>query len=222
MRRLQPIATLSALLVMAGAFGCQKDFSVNDKFRPEDLSTDAFAVVDYYDADANIQDATLDSKMTMNPVFKNGRFARHAGYRGGEAGHLGRILRRLGITDDQGAAIKELVKTHRERVKAALEGLRTANQSLIDEVNAKRQEILTAMHNGEITREQAKAQLRELSQSKRESIASNPASAQYIEAICAAKLELFQNIRALLDAAQQAGWDAWVAGLHGMCFDNNK
>ena len=210
------LAAMGLLLVVSS---CQNDASLDSQFSLDELRTDAFAVVDYYDVDANIQDATIDANLSMNPVFKTSSgFRRHAGYRGGKGGHLGQILRQLGITEEQGAGIKELVKAHRESVKASFEALRAVNQDIIDDAKSKRKEILDAMRIGTITREEAKEQLKAFSQSKREAIANNPESAPHIEAICSAKVALFESIRTLFAGSQQSGWDDWVAGLEGICF----
>lgn len=217
-RKMPIFALLSAMLVFIGVVGCQSDYGPTERFDFAELNTDTFAVVDYYDADANINDATIESDLSMNPVFNsNGKFHRHGRYRGGRGGHLGKILRQIGITEEQGAAIKELIKAHRESVKASFEALREANQAILDDAKAERKAILEALRNGDITRDEAKEQLKALSESKREAIANNPESAQHVEAICNAKKSLFDNIRALLDESQQAAWDEWVAGLNGQC-----
>ena len=111
-----------------------------------------------------------------------------------------------------------MVKAHRESVKPSFEALRAVNQDIIDDAKSKRREILDEMRNGTITREEAKEQLKAFSQSKREAIANNPESAPHIEAICSAKVALFESIRTRFDGSQQSGWDDWVAGLEGICF----
>lgn len=211
---------LFVFLTVILAIGCQSRFELETPFDFSGLSSDAFAVPDYYDFEASIQEASIDKDMTLKPVFRSkGQFARmHGRYRGGRGGHIGAVLRELNITEEQGAAIKTLVVGYREQVKAEFDSLHSLNQAIIDSAKAERKAILQALHNGEITHEQAKAQLRSLSEQKRHAILNDPESIKHIEAICAAKKQLFADIRAVFDATQQAGWDTWVGSLQGYCF----
>ncbi len=208
-----------AMFLFIGFSGCEGDLGVNNDFSLSDLNSDEFAVPDFADVEANIQDATIESDMAMNPVFgQGGKFQRRGGYRGGKGGHIGGILRQLGITEDQGAAIKELISAHRESMKETFEALREANTEIFEQTKADRQVIIDAMKAGEITREEARAQLHELSTAKREAVANNPESAPLLQAICDAKLALFADVRALLDETQATAWDEWVTELDGPCF----
>ena len=114
--------------------------------------------------------------------------------------------------------MRELMAGHRGCVQEPLQAFREANQDAIAAANEQRQAIKDAVQNGDITREEARQQLRELSESTREAIRNNPENEPFKEALCACKLAHFDNIRAGLNETQQATWDAWVASLEGGCF----
>ena len=115
----------------------------------------------------------------------------------------------------------ELMAGHRECVQEPLQAFREANQDLIAAANEQRQPIMAALQSGDLTREEAREQLRELSESTREAIRNNPDNEPFKEAMCACKTANFDNVRAVLDETQQATWDAWVASLGGGCFGSD-
>lgn len=229
--QMQSYMIVLVMLMMFASIGCQRE-STLESANIDALSTDAFAVADFSDFDANIQDATLEKDMTMDPVIgSNGGFVRdHGRLRGGpggpgghhqgphQCGHLGFILRELQVTVEQREAIKELIRSHHETVKEYFDALREANLDILEQAKANRHAILDALKNGDITREEADAQLQALNESTRQAIQENPENLPLLEAICSAKLELFDNVRALLDETQAATWDDWVAGLEDPCF----
>jgi len=212
--------------------GCNTDTSVNNDSQL-DFESGAFALFDFEDAVAAVEDATLENLMRMNPGLLNGDFFRTNGPfgprgprgpsgRGGPGArfgnHLGAILRDLSLTEDLRAQLGELMTGHRECVQEPLQAFREANQDLIAAANEQRQAIMDVVLNGAITNEEARDQLRELSESTREAIRNNPDNEPFKEALCACKLAHFDNVRAVLDETQQATWDAWVASLEDGCF----
>ena len=68
------LSIFAALFLFLVVSGCQKDASLNNQFNLDELGTNAFAVVDYYDVDANIQDATIETglKIQVPPFIKTG------------------------------------------------------------------------------------------------------------------------------------------------------
>ena len=83
-----------------------------------------------------------------------------------------------------------------------------------------RRAIIDSVKSGEISREDARQQLQQLSEASREAIRNNPDNEPIIQAMCECKLTHFENVRAILDEAQQATWDEWVASLEGPCFSD--
>ncbi len=212
--------------------GCNTGTGVNNDSQL-DFESGAFALFDFEDAVGAVEDATIENLMRMNPGLFNGDFFRTNGPfgprgprgpsgRGGSGArfgnHLGSILRNLGLTEEQRTQLHELMAGHRECVQEPLQAFREANQDLITAANEQRQAIMDALQNGDLTREKAREQLRELSESTREAIRNNPDNEPFKEAMCACKTANFDNVRAVLDETQQATWDAWVATLDGGCF----
>ena len=233
-------STFPFLVVMSFVMivGCNNDTGVNNDSQL-DFESGAFALFDFEDAVSAVEDATTENPMRMNPDLLNGDFFRNNGPfgprgprgpsgRGGSDGfgtrfgkHIGHILRDLSLTEDQRTQLRELMTGHRECVQEPLQAFREANQDLIAATNEQRQTIMDAVQNGDITREEARDQLRELSESTREAIRNNPDNDQFKEALCACKLAHFDNVRAILDETQRATWDAWVASLENECFGSD-
>ena len=233
-------STCPFLLIMSFLMiiGCNTDNAVNNDSQL-DFESGAFAFFDFEDAVDAVEDATMENLMRLNPGIFNGDSFRNNGPfgprgpkgpfgRGGPSGlgakfgnHLGHILRDLSLTEDQRSQLSELMTGHRECVQIPLQDFREANQDAIAAANEQRQAIIDALQGGNITREEAREQLRELSESTREAIRNNPDNEPFKEALCACKLTHFDNVRAFLDETQKATWDAWVASLEGGCFGSD-
>jgi len=214
-------AALLALVMLALALGaCSQggETASSQGASHSSLLSEDFAVVDADDAFANIEDATLDQEMAMNPVFSDPEwFRRHYRHPGHASCHLGFVLIQLGLDDDQRLAVRAAVMMHRRQIRAILEQMRAANASLIEAANVERAEIIAAYSTGDITREEAERQLYELSVRTREAIRNNPDNEPFLQALCDSRIALFEEIRSILNNEQRAAWDAWLAGLPGRC-----
>jgi hypothetical protein len=200
-------------------FGCDSGGDVsNGVTGPGDLSGNAFAVVGAEDQIANVQDATMTNEMTMPPALGGpGAFRRHHNHPGNPGSHLGFVLRSLELSEEQVEAVRAILMDHRAKITPILERFREINQPLIEQANQERRRILGAVRDEEITPEEARQMLRELSLRVRGEIRSNPANQAIHEELCDAKRETFDEIRAILDDEQQEKWDRWVEALGGPC-----
>lgn len=214
-------ASLFAIFMLAFALAaCSRggDTSTAPSASPSSLMSEDFAVVDQEDAFANIEDATLDHDMEMNPVFFDPeRFRRHLRHPGHIGCHIGFILMQLGIDEDQRMAIRAAVMTHRREIRAILERLREVNAPLIEAANARRMEIIASYRAGEITGDEARRLLYELSARTRLAIRNNPDNEPLFKALCESRIKLFEEIRSILTDEQREKWDAWLGGLPGRC-----
>ena len=213
--------TIVAIFVLAlvGALSCSNDGTGTSRSGGlEALQTDAVAIADAEDAFANLRDATLDSPMTMDRVPSGSAFRRHDHHPQPPGSHLGPILRELDITREQLREILRFVVAHWMRVERALRGLREVNEAIIAEANRIRERIVQAVHNGDVTREEAEQQLRELNMRTREAIRNNPANEVFERVICESKINLLRAVRSVLEPRQQHAWDRWTASLEGPCF----
>ncbi len=218
--KLKSACLLFPVLLLVSIPSCQNaDFSANTKVDWDAFERNELAVIDLEDAIANVEDATVEKPIAMNPVFRrDGRFFRHPRYLFHRGSDLRQILRDLDVTKEQMGQIRQFIRAHRECVKDPLEGLRETSVGIIANANEQRKAILQALRNGEITREEAKEQLKQLSEATCEAIRNNPASEPFLRAICECRLRLFDNIRSVLNEDQQARWNQWVSSLDGPCF----
>ena len=212
------IASILAVWIV-GVLACSSDGTgTSRRGGLEALQTDAVAIVDAEDAFANLRDATLDSPMSMDRVPSGSDFRRHDRHPQPPGSHLGPILTELDITREQLREILRFVVAHWMRVERALRGLREVNEAIIAEANRIRERIVQAVHNGDVTREEAELRLRELNMRTREAIRNNPANEVFERVICESKINLLRAVRSVLEPRQQHVWDRWVASLEGPCF----
>ncbi len=218
-KRLFPI--LGVLAVLASVTACSSSSGELAAPGQPDLAaldTDQFAVVDQEDVFATIQDASVDTDMTWEPVMDGTIFHRHRNHPGHLGSHLRHVLHELGITFEQLELIRGFVRDHIDRIIPELRGLREVNQPIIEEANRKRMAIVKAYRNGDITREEAARMLIQLMVETHLAIRNNPDNLPFLTAICESKKQLFADIRSVLTDGQQSIWDAWVARLGGPCF----
>jgi hypothetical protein len=206
-------------LLGLGLLGCDSGSGINGSREPDNstLLSDSFAVVGAEDVYANVRDATFEQEMAMNPVMAAHGFTRHHRHSGHAGSHLAPILMGLDLDQDQLMEIIGALMSHRGAIRDALEGLREVNSEIIDQANAERRAIIESYDAGDISREQAARQLQDLSERTREAIRSNPANEPYLRALCDARRDLFDGIRAILTDMQREPWDSWVTTLPGVC-----
>jgi len=216
------VSTLAVFVLMAGLAGCDSGESSSlNNAGPESFNSDSFAIVDAEDAFANIEDATFDREMGMQSIFHHGdgEFDRHHMHSRGPGSHLASILFRLGLDMGQLRQLRAIIMEHRGSAREAFERLRAANMALIEQANVERRAIIDAYRSDEITREEAEQRMRELNERTREAIRNNPANEEFLQRICDHRLDLFEDIRAMLSGTQVAEWDDWVAGLNHHCIN---
>jgi len=216
MRQVSLLAAILLIAVTAGSHSGGITGSESAHLLP--FESDSFAILDADDAFANLQEATLDHEMKMDGAFQGGKFGRHPGHPHGQGSHLAPVLFQLGLDQDQRVQIFGFVRAQHESMRGVLEGLRTVNADLIATANEERRSIMDAVHNGEMTREEAREQLHAISERTHDAIRDNPDNEPYLQQICDSRQTLIDQIRSILDDGQAATWDEWVSGLDGGCF----
>ena len=216
-------------IVLLGLTGCKQD--QNGVASPEasidNSGSTQYNVADFEDALNSVQDATLETDMSVvdfppnGIIDRNGPFMnkfRPDGLRPDSPGrNLGKIFRQLTLTDVQKDSLKTLLGDARECQRAAFEDFRNAIDTILQRTREQRRDILDSVKSGAITREQARDQIKQMDQDAREAIQNNPDAMAAKEELCNCKMSLFDNIRAILDAEQVTIWDEWVAGLPSIC-----
>lgn len=126
---------------------------------------------------------------------------------------MARILRALQLTDEQKEQVKGFMFDFRLCHKDAMLALRESEKEILAPFNLRREAVLTAYKNGEITREEAAAQLKVIAQEAREALQNNPARLTACEAMKECRRQLLANIEGILTPDQLVKWIDWVSKL---------
>ncbi|MDP3580797.1 MAG: Spy/CpxP family protein refolding chaperone [Ignavibacteria bacterium] len=212
--------------------GCNKQDEVTS---PTNANFDSaqYLMIDYFDAQNAIEDATLEADLTINPTMLNYNFVSADDFkpgsgmmRGAAVGwmqkfdwnkHLGMILRKLKLTEDQKTKIDVLVKAYHESMKPLVKEFADANKAIIDAANAQRKAIAQDVKDGKITRREAEEKIKSLNERVRNAIETNPATATIKTQMCAARKTFLDGVRAELTTEQQTTWDDAVARMKSPC-----
>jgi Spy/CpxP family protein refolding chaperone len=216
-RRALVPACLALCVLLLGSFGCSHDDGMGSDSigaAEAELGSNEFAVIDAEDAFANLEPATLarDAEM-VSPFEADGSFHRSDRHPGQPGSHLREILERFDLTTDQLEQIRALLVAFHDAARDALDGLRRVNQPIIEAANEERAAIVASFENGEIDRDEARAQLADLNRRTREAVRNNPDNEPFLQALCEARRDLFDGIRAIIADTVQTLWDEWV-GAH--------
>ena len=207
---------LCAVVVLIAVGACSDDGGMSggsDSPAPDELASSEFAVLDAEDAFAAFEPATLEREADMVAVFENdGSFRRSDRHPHQPGSHLREVLERVALSTDQLQQIRLLLESFRTEARAAIEGLREVNRPIVAAANVERAVIVEALRDGEITREEARQQLDELNQRTRNAIRNNPDNEPFLVALCEARRDLFDGIRAVIADSMQDLWDVWAAG----------
>jgi hypothetical protein len=131
----------------------------------------------------------------------------------GQRLHLGIILRKLDLTQEQIDAIKILIRAHMDCVRDAMQMLRESERAILQAANEERRQIMQQAKEEEWTREQLKQALQDLAQRTREALQNNPVRLEVCEIIKACRVTLLDGIEALLTPEQLVIWLEWRAQL---------
>ncbi|MFC2131120.1 Spy/CpxP family protein refolding chaperone [Bacteroidota bacterium] len=126
---------------------------------------------------------------------------------------LGRILRSLELTEEQIELVKGYMFDYRLCIKDIMMNLRETERELLAPFHEQRKIIFEAYKNGELTREEAKAQLQELAQQVRETMQNNPLRVQACEAMKECMKLMQANVGSVLTPEQLVKWEEWIANL---------
>lgn len=126
---------------------------------------------------------------------------------------LFRIFRQLELTPDQMAEVSVFMQDHFDCMLDVRLQIRDAVEEIVESAREERRAIIEAFRNGEITREEAISDIREINAETRVLMneAFNELNLKALLDEC--RDTLFDNIRSILDDDQKAIWDEWVANL---------
>ncbi|OGU12477.1 MAG: hypothetical protein A2X61_02645 [Ignavibacteria bacterium GWB2_35_12] len=222
------LSVLMLSLFVVGLFmtmsSCQKSTGpTNDMF-----SSTEFQLPVTDNTPSDIQDASETSEFMMLPPtgysnedcqfmgWNGSRDGRDGGRFGdmrngrGQRLHLGMILRKLDLTQEQIDAVKLLLREHMDCVRTAMQRLRESERAILQSANQERRTIMQQAKEEGWTREQLKAALQELAQSTREELKNNPVRVEVCLAIKDCTKTLLDGIEALLLSTEQLEiWTSW-------------
>jgi hypothetical protein len=232
MKTLKSIMLLSLVAaVMLGFNSCQKSDTPTSPVI-DIYSSNEFMLPVTSNTPSDIAEATLTTDMMLQPPLDGFLYGCSEGKsddrygdddRSGDDGRGGmmrpdrganefaRIFRAMKVTPEQLTLFKPFFVAYRACIKDATIALRESEKAILQAANTQRKEIIAKVKSGEITKEEARAQMQVLNQTTRQQLKDNPERIVACEAMKACKAALYASIRENLTPEQQILWDAWVA-----------
>lgn len=121
-----------------------------------------------------------------------------------------RLLAALNLTPEQKAMVEQMQAAHKDCAMAALEGLKTAERTILDAAKAKAEEVKAAAKAGTLSKEEARTQLRDLNKATREAIKNLPEREAARTALKACDDNFIARLGSILDEKQKAILDQFV------------
>ncbi len=233
MKRFKSLLFITALITLPLMYftACSNKDQVNE---PNQINFDSpqFAVIDYFDAQNAIEDATLDKDMVINGDFAGYKFMNSMSnltpgnpmLRGNPwlerfdfGKHLGLFFRRLNLSDQQKSDLKAFMIKFHEDMKPLVQQFRDANAEIVKSANEARKLIVEDLKAGIITREEAAVKLKALNEETRDKIKNNPATQTIKTSMCALRTTLFNDIASILTADQLTKWETFSSKIPNPC-----
>jgi hypothetical protein len=193
------LATLVLLLVV-GLSSCNTDSST---VAPTDNSSD-LTLIDNTASPSEVIDATLDQPMQMRPPFDD-RGGRDMGERK-MFNPLFRVIQAMKLTPEQMEQFRALLKQRNDCITEALKILRESEKAILEGYKAEYKALYEQVKAGEITREEFRAQIRELNQEVRTALQENPVRERVMAMIKNCDEEFNSAVESILDETQLAIW----------------
>ncbi|NJD21908.1 MAG: hypothetical protein FIA82_04475 [Melioribacter sp.] len=233
MKRFRSLLFITALITLPLIYftACSNKDQVNE---PNQINFDSpqFAVIDYFDAQNAIEDATLDKDMAINSDFAGYKFMNSMSnltpgnpmLRGNPwlekfdfGKHLGLFFKRLNLSDDQKIQLRNLMTKFHDDMKPLVQQFRDANADIIKAANEARKLIVEDLKAGTITRQEAAEKLKALNEETRDKIKNNPATQTIKESMCALRTTLFNDIASILTPDQLTKWNDFSSKIPNPC-----
>ncbi|KAA3655600.1 MAG: hypothetical protein DWQ10_17110 [Calditrichaeota bacterium] len=214
-------------LFFLAVYACNNDNATSpDPVSDADYSSSEYAVYEYDDEFAGINDGSLDNDMTLSQdsprdhqaLQANRGRASFMNRRGHRGMHLWQLLDSLNLTVDQDTLVKIILMDYRECITVPIQEFRDEATPIIEEARLQRQAIVDSMRAGVITHREAFTEMMSIFKAKHELIKELADQLGLREAMCECKITMFDNIAAILDETQKAIFDEWYAKQWGPCF----
>ncbi len=153
----------------------------------------------------------LDDCMPMRPDLGNNNGKNPPHFRKGHA--FARVFAAMNLTEEQKASIRELMQA---KILCEMEWfkiLREARAEIMADAKAAREAVIAKFRNGEITREEANAAMKEINMNTREQLKNLEVNEEVREGIILCNEEFLAAIRDLLTDEQKVIWDNFVQNI---------
>lgn|GEM_PF-1629813 len=212
------LASLS-LMIMLGISACNKNEGPTEN-NWSMYDAPAWQAPEPDNSPADIVEASLDVPFSLVSADQDVRFCDNTGMYNTQKFQerrkfmpLARILRALELDDTQKEQVKGFLEDFRLCHKTAMMALRESERLILQPFNERRQNIMEALKNGEITRQEAQHQLELLAMEARQALKDNPARLEACEAMKECRRVLLAAIGGILTPEQLVKWQEWLAKL---------
>jgi hypothetical protein len=205
-----------ALTLAFGLYSCTEQNSVNDS-TPTIDDVQEYAIMEFDAGPASISEPSLDEEFTLHPAESaEGMEQRPDFIRPVKVIPLFRILISLDLNDSQRVQARRLLHAHHDCIRAIMMRVHQSEIGILRKANQKRDSILTAFRNGDITATEAREQLRNLHRRVRHALHENPVRRAAMEAMKDCWDTFFRRLHSILDEEQQAKLERWLNHLRQM------
>jgi len=211
MKYSKTILMIFALMITLGISSCSKSDNTQAPSTTgnEDASYNFVISVPDVSVPSDYTDATLETSANIAPPPPNTGATNTAAMDPGTM--IARALRDLKLTPEQVAQVKRLMAAREDCVRKLMLRLRQSEKAIMDKAELARREVMKALKNGDITREQAAARLKLINETARKALMENPARLEVMKALVGCEDAFLDAVGGLLTPEQKAKWDAFVA-----------
>ncbi len=223
------LLALFAAILTFGLYSCDKENMGGVDLGDFDVPAEYFVQLDEANTIPDLYEATMTTDMQMIPAQYEGTMMMKGdkGNKGGKNDKMppkgkrffrfGEIFAQMELNEEQLALVPDILKAHYACIFEAKMTLRLALEDIFAQAREERLAIITAYKNGEITREEVRAQLDALNTTMRETIQNSEAHAAFELAMCECFNEMISSIEAILDDTQLEMWKAWLETIEHPC-----
>ena len=201
-----PLLSISAMLALVGVVGCSNVDSPTTSYNdtPASLVAPNYATsTDEFSLNGNSDFITFGDNPTNSSL--DGK--------GGDAVSRDRnprmIIRCLELTAEQRGQFERLLKSYEDCIKAAREAYRAEEEAIRNRTRAAEREIRAQVEAGTMTKDEARAKMKEITTAARAAI--NAAREAATKAAAECKSQLMSSIEKILTPAQLEIWRKWLA-----------
>jgi hypothetical protein len=203
-----------ALIFAFGLYSCTEQGGVTDSTNLTEEAPE-YAIMEFDAGPGDISEPTLDEEITLNPAETPAEMEHKPDFiRPVRAIPLFRMLYSLDLNDSQRVQVHRFLRSHHDCIRTIMMRVHQSEIEIIRRANQKRDSIVTAYRNGEITAREAKEQLHRLHRHVRQALRENPVRRAAFAAMKDCWDTFFRRLHSILDDEQQAKLERWLNHLN--------